>query len=474
MLSNQLQYRPVPTSQISYRTELLQLESAIEYGNRQIQGRRPPSVDIETISAIVQQPRSKARYQLFFLLFCIAITLVGFVPVSKTVVLQAVVVGADNEELITSGTDGWLRQLFVGDGDYVEQNQLLGLVETIPISKIELQRKRLRRLQLEEARIVAQLSCQESLVYPHWLEPESDADLSGLLSEQQQWLAEDYRKHQTRLLPLDDMVNGASERLVEVRAVIAATSKQLASTESRLQRTRALQAKGVVYDDGVYIKQLQATLRTSHGNVRKEMEQQQSMLKAAEERLAEAETARTTYLEQRSASLEQELVANRRLIADAQLQLETLDSEKGLFEIRAPAAGVIEAVGVVAIGAKTSSATPLFRLHMPRDKVRLAAGYPVSEIDGLVVNQQVSAKLNTLSSGRQYTFSGIVKGYSHRSDREFSQTKLLSLQIEIDIPDQQLQRVMNLEQGVQSEVTFVSKEQPLWRYLYAMVRQLRV
>ena len=263
----------------------------------------------------------------------------AFVPVSRDLVLPAVVASYGEDRPVTSPTGGIVSAIRVVEGQKVEPGDFLLSIEPPTPEALLEARRNWNRLKWQEAQQLARLAGQTRLTRPTGMlvidEAVTDADqasseqervlaqglaqdravneplgpsierleaaLAGLAGQtrlmrstglltieansdtdeasaaQERLLVQGLEQDRAMLEPLTQSIERLEAALAEARAGRAATVEQLKTAEARLRKTEALRERNVIYDEGVYTEQLFDTLTQMTRDLRTEMADQERL-----------------------------------------------------------------------------------------------------------------------------------------------------------------------------------------------------
>ena len=216
-----------------------------------------------------QSRRRRLRRRVLFVFACLLLVAVAFVPVANNLVLPATVVAYGEEAIVVSPASGTIKQTWIGPGDRVKRGQRLLLIEPPPPVDLVAARRDWNALKIREARLVAQIAGRDSLPMPDGLfSSDIGADPDAVLYEQQGLLEQGLREDRSEFGLLEELVEGLEREYADAEEGKAAVEKQLSGTRARLRKAKGLRDQNVVYEDGVYTKQLVGTLEQMSNNLR--------------------------------------------------------------------------------------------------------------------------------------------------------------------------------------------------------------
>jgi protease secretion system membrane fusion protein len=356
----------------------------------------------------VTRPR-RSHLGWLVVLACASLAGLAFVPVSRDLVLPAMVVSYGEDRPVTSPTGGTVSAIRVVEGQKVEPGDLLLSIEPQTPGAWFEARRNWNRLKWQEARQLARLAGQTRLTRPTGLLPiDGGSDTGEASAEQERLLVQGLEQDRAMLEPLTQSVEHLEAALAEARAGRAATVEQLKTAEARLRKTAALRERNVIYDEGVYTEQLFDTLTQLTKGLRKEMAAQERLaakaaadLTVAQEALAQRRLARAAELEAALARTREQLDATRARIA-------RLEGQQSPVEVRAAWNGTVHRVDAPRIGGKVESGEALLTLRVPGGKAIVEALSPSGDRKLIRFGQPVKIILPGDRSGATVEYAGRV------------------------------------------------------------------
>lgn len=417
----------------------------------------------------VTRPR-RSHLGWLVVLACASLAGLAFVPVSRDLVLPAMVVSYGEDRPVTSPTGGTVSAIRVVEGQKVEPGDLLLSIEPQTPGAWFEARRNWNRLKWQEARQLARLAGQTRLTRPTGMlvidAAVADADRAssqqarllaqglaqdralneplgpsierleaalarlvgqtrltrptGLLpidggsdtgeasAEQERLLVQGLEQDRAMLEPLTQSVEHLEAALAEARAGRAATVEQLKTAEARLRKTAALRERNVIYDEGVYTEQLFDTLTQLTKGLRKEMAAQERLAAKAAADLTVAQEALAQRRLARAAELEAALARTREQLDATRARIARLEGQQSPVEVRAAWNGTVHRVDAPRIGGKVESGEALLTLRVPGGKAIVEALSPSGDRKLIRFGQPVKIILPGDRSGATVEYAGRV------------------------------------------------------------------
>ena len=418
----------------------------------------------EAIDLLEQSRRRRVRRRVLFVLTLLLLIALAFVPVTNNIVLPATVVAYGEEAIVISPASGTIKQTLIGAGDRVKRGQRLLLIEPTPPVALIAARRDWNALKIREARLTAQIAGRDSLAMPDGLFSfEVGADPDAVLSEQQGLLEQGLREDRTEFGLLEELVEGLEREHADAVAGKGAVEKQLSGTRTRLQKAKALKDQNVVYEDGVYTKQLVGTLEQMSKNLRGQLAKHEQAVEKAVADLSAARAALAQRRRQRADELSGELTWARGELARSSTRLATMAGQHQPVEVRSDWSGSVLQVVPPPDDGRVRSGEQLLTLRVPSEKALLEALVPAYDRDRIRVGQPATVTFPYPGSHRSVEYAGVVRSLAP------SRGQLAFVEIEIDTPREAGNVSHELEEGLSGEVVLATREEPLrkqlWRWL---------
>ena len=368
------------------------------------------------------------------------------------------------EAIVVSPASGTIKQTLIGPGDRVKRGQRLLLIEPPPPVDLVAARRDWNALKIREARLVAQIAGRDSLPMPDGLfSSDIGSDPDAVLYEQQGLLEQGLREDRTEFGLLEELVEGLEKEYADAEAGKGAVEKQLSGTWARLGKAKALKDQNVVYEDGVYTKQLVGTLEQMSKNLRGQLAKHEKAVEKAAADLSAARAALAQRRRQRADELAGELTWARGELARSSTRLATMAGQHQPVEVRSDWSGSVQQVITPPDDGQVRSGEQLLTLRVPSEKALLEALVPAYDRDRISVGQPASVTCPYPGSHRSVEYAGVVRSLAP------SRGQLAYVEVEIDTPREAGNVSHALEEGLSGEVVLATEEEALrkqlWRWL---------
>jgi len=410
--------------------------------------------------------RRRARRRALFVLVCLLLVALAFVPVADQLILPATVVAFGEEAIVDSPAAGVVKQVLVRVGDTVKRGDRLALIEPPISASLIDERRNWNLLKMQEARLGAHIAGQARFSRPEGLfNADGGADIESMLLEQERRLAQDLREDRATLEPLDQSIQRHEKERAEAEAGKAAIEKQLSATQARQREAAALKDRHVVYDDGVYTEQLIGTLAQLARGLRGHMAKQEQAVAAAEVNLIAAQDALAQRRLQRASELEAALARVRDQLADSTSRLAAITERQSLIEVSSPRPGTVQQLHVQSADAQVQAGERLLTLLVPGERAVLEALIPAYDRERIQVGQSASVTFPYPGNDQRVEYAGVVRAVAP------SQGQLAYVQVEIDTPREGANGYRDFASGLRGEVVLASREEALRRHLWRWLRR---
>jgi hypothetical protein len=337
------------------------------------------------------------------------------------------------------------------------------LIEPPPPLDLVAARRDWNALKIREARLVAQIAGRDSLPMPDGLfSSDIGSEPDAVLYEQQGLLEQGLREDRSEFGLLEELVEGLEREYADAEAGKAAVEKQLSGTRARLRKAKGLRDQNVVYEDGVYTKQLVGTLEQMSNNLRGQYAKHEKAVEKAAADLSAARAALAQRKRQRADELAGELTWARGELARSSTRLATMAGQHQPVEVRSDWSGSVQQV-VAPNRGQVRSGEQLLTLRVPSEKALLEALVPAYDRDRIRVGQPASVTFPYPGSHRSVEYAGVVRSLAP------SRGQLAYVEIEIDTPREAGNVSHELEEGLSGEVVLATREEALrkqlWRWL---------
>ncbi|HAP47577.1 MAG TPA: HlyD family type I secretion periplasmic adaptor subunit [Afipia sp.] len=325
-------------------------------------------------------------------------------PIAGAIVASGVFVATGQNKIIQHLEGGVIREIYVREGDIVEQGQLLvDLDETAP--RAELRRLFLRRMRLTamDARLQAEMSEADEITFPDELiQAMDEPEVKEILGSQKLTFTARRNNMNSDIAGINEGINALNERIQGSRIQLDGVRRQIKFIEEEIEAKEYLLKTGLVRKPEVLLLQRsQANLDGEVGRIMGDIgDAKERIAKALEQINGVKKTAIKTAVEQMH-EVRGELVDVR----------ERMLSAKGVLDrihIAAPVRGVVVKLryhtqgGVIEAGKNIMEILPL------KDELIIEARVRPQDIDSVRHGQHATVRLSALNQRITPMISGEV------------------------------------------------------------------
>ncbi|WP_425993207.1 HlyD family type I secretion periplasmic adaptor subunit [Afipia sp. DC4300-2b1] len=325
-------------------------------------------------------------------------------PIAGAIVASGVFVATGQNKIIQHLEGGVIREIYVREGDIVEQGQLLvDLDETAP--RAELRRLFLRRMRLTaiDARLQAEMSEADEIAFPNELiQAMNEPEVKEILGSQKLTFTARRNNMNSDIAGINEGINALNERIQGSRIQLDGVRRQIKFIEEEIEAKEYLLKTGLVRKPEVLLLQRsQANLDGEVGRIMGDIgDAKERIAKALEQINGVKKTAIKTAVEQMH-EVRGELVDVR----------ERMLSAKGVLDrirITAPVRGVVVKLryhtqgGVIEAGKNIMEILPL------KDELIIEARVRPQDIDSVRHGQHATVRLSALNQRITPMISGEV------------------------------------------------------------------
>lgn len=366
----------------------------------------PVSADVALLAVTYdQRARRRTRTAMIAAAVLALVVVVGgvLVPIGGAVIAVAEVAPESRVKRIAHPTGGVISEIFVGDGDKVDQGALLMRLDT-SVSAVDARSSSasLEQLLAQRARLSAELEDRGAISFPaDLLSKGSDTARSAVAGEQRRF-ALGRAERASLLAQLGERINQSRRQIDGYSVQIAALQRQQALIVPELEMLRDLRAKGYVT-----IRRLNEMERTaielegSIGALQANIAQANAAIAQAQEQQVQVrQSARTgagAELGQINAAINDQTVAS----ADAGDRLDR-------SAIRAPTAGIVDKLAFAAIGEVVRPAETIMEIVPQDDRLVFNGLVQPTDIDRIRVGQPARVRLTAFNQATTPELEGEV------------------------------------------------------------------
>ena len=413
-------------------------------------------------------PADRMRGQILFGLLVVVLMFGGIAgwtvrtKIEGAVVAPGMVAVESNRKTLQHLEGGILGELFVKEGDYAEAGQLLmRLDDTLSAANLTIVVNQQNDLTAQRARLTAELTAQESVVYPSPLLAQlEDTEVAEMVEAQNQLFtarrearAAEANAVRQRIAAFSEQIKGLKQQGKAVTTELELSRDELAVLEDLRKRelvpvTRVLELRRSV-----------ARLEGQRASGRAQIASLKAQIHEAEAQIARADK---DFREEVSRDL-----------TAVQAQLYTLVSQRAAAqdrmergEIRAPQSGRILNLRVHTKGGVIVAGEPIMDIVPTNDELVLMAQVPPADVDRVSAGQAATIRLTAFNQDTTPEISGKVRTIS--ADSVYDQANETSYyRTQISIPKSELTRIADLQllPGMPAEILIKTGERQVISYL---------
>jgi HlyD family type I secretion membrane fusion protein len=417
-------------------------------------------------------PRS-TRFATIAGVLTMAVTLMGFgvwgnmAPIAGAVVASGVFVATGQNKIIQHLEGGVIREIYVREGDVVEQDQLLvDLDETAP--RAELRRLFLRRARLTaiDARLQTEMREENEIIFPDELSlVAGDPEVKEILESQRMTFTARQNNMNSDISSINEGINALNERIQGSYVQLDAVKRQIVLLSEEIDTKAYLLQTGLVRKPELLI------LQRSKANLEGEVGRIMGDIGDAKERIAKSyeqingvkKTAIKTAVEQMH-EVRGELVDVRERMLGA----------KGILDrirITAPVRGVVVKLryhthgGVIEAGKNIMEILPL------KEELIIEARVRPQDIDSVRSGQHAMVRLTALNQRITPMVSGKVIYLSadtladEKKSQQVGPTDIYIVRVKLDSAEALAVPDFSPTPGMPAEVYIKTSERTFFQYI---------
>lgn len=289
---------------------------------------------------------------------------------------------------------GIVREILVKEAESVMEGQVLFRLESAQArANSEMLKKQLDAALGQEARLYAEREGAETPKFPEILLARRPVpETAAVIADQERQLAE-------RRASLDSQTRIFGARLAQTSKELGGLQRQEAAAKDQMVSLSAdIVSLGKLQEKGLYPKSKLMALQRE----RSRLEGQLGGIQGEMARLGEVNQETSLQIRQAEQKFREEaglqLTEVRARLSDIREKISVADDVMGRIEIRAPQAGVVQAIKVFASGAVIKPGETLADLVPTGDKLVMAVKVSLLDIDSVEAGQRAEVRLPTFST----------------------------------------------------------------------------
>ncbi|HEY8332264.1 MAG TPA: HlyD family type I secretion periplasmic adaptor subunit [Tardiphaga sp.] len=403
-----------------------------------------------------------------------AFALMGFgvwgnmAPIAGAVVASGVFVATGQNKIIQHLEGGVIRQIYVREGDVVEQGQvLLDLDDTA--SRAELQRLFLRKVRLTaiDARLQAEMREETDVKFPEEVISALTVapEVREILESQTMTFTARRNNMKSDIKSIDDSIKALEERIQGSRVQLDAVKRQIVLLEEEIETKQHLLQTGLVRKPELMV------LQRSKANLEGEVGRVMGDIGDAKERIARSyeqingvrKTAIKTAVEQ--------MHEVRGELADVR---ERMLSAKGVLDrvrITAPVRGVVVKLRYHTQGGVVEAGKNIMELLPLKEELIIEARLRPQDIDSVKHGQKAMVRLTALSQRITPMVSGDVVYLSadtladEKKSQQMGPTDIYIVRVKLNNDETRVIPDFSPTPGMPAEVYIKTSERTFFQYI---------
>ena len=306
-------------------------------------------------------------------------TAAALVEISGAVIAPGNIVVETNLKRVQHQEGGIVEAIHVREGQSVEAGDLLVQLDgTIAKANLTVVTTRLRELQAQEARLMAERDGQETLIVPEPLAAlNADPAVAAILQGQRSLLDARRTSRAGRKAQLNEQIKQFREQITGLTSQRAAKAEEIELVAKELSDLSSLLEKRLIQQSRITaLKRDEARLRGEHGGFTSQIAQ-------VEQAISERKIQILQIDEEMRAEVVEQLPAVRGEIAQLIEQRVAALEELRRLEIRAPSAGYVHQLAVHTVGGVVAAGEDLMQIVPHEDVLVVEARVAPNDIDQL-------------------------------------------------------------------------------------------
>lgn len=345
----------------------------------------------------------------------VGVTFFGFgawaalAPLASSVVAPATVVAEGRKRVVQHFEGGIVTEIHVREGDLVQRGDLLFRLDPVQAtSRAERLRHQLHARRAYAARLVAERSGADDVVFPASVSAEAAADpqVAEALRRERDLFAERRRS-------LDGQVELLRQRVIQLSSDIEGLDAQ---ESSKLRQIEILELEledlRPLLDQGLIARPRFLALEREAARLRGESGEVVSRRARAREAIAEAELQIVQLRQQFREDVVTQMREVENQILDLEQQLVSADDVLTRLAIVAPETGVAQSVAVTTLGAVIGAGQPMLEIAPLGSALVVEAQVSPAAIHDVSVGAQAEVRFVTLDMRRTPAIFGRIEALS--------------------------------------------------------------
>ncbi len=382
--------------------------------------------------------------------------------IEGAVVAPGMVAVESNRKTVQHLEGGIVGEIYVQEGDYAQAGQLLmRLDDTLTQANLAIVVNQQNDFLAQRARLTAELTGKESIVYPaQLLERSAESEVAEMIVAQDQLFTARREARAAEAVSVQQRIAAFSEQIKGLKQQGSAVSKELKLSRDELEVLEGLLRKELVPVTRVLeLRRSLARLEGQRAGGRAQIASLKAQIHEAEAQIARADK---DFREQVSRDL-----------TTVQAQLYTLIEQRAAAEdrlergeIRAPQAGRILDLRVHTKGGVITAGDPIMNIIPSDDELVLMAQVPPADVDRVSMGLDATIRLTAFNQDTTPEITGKVQTIS--ADSVYDEVKQTSFfRTQISISKAELSKIggLQLVPGMPAEILIKTGERQVISYL---------
>ncbi|MDO8979004.1 MAG: HlyD family type I secretion periplasmic adaptor subunit [Afipia sp.] len=388
-------------------------------------------------------------------------------PIAGAVVASGVFVATGQNKMIQHLEGGVIREIFVREGDAVEQGQILVELDKTA-SSAELRRLFLRRTRLTaiDARLQAEMRELPEVTFPEDLLKDVDTpELKEILESQRLTFTARRNNMNSDIAGINEGINALNERIQGSKVQLESVHRQIKFIQEEVETKQYLLQTGLVRKPELLVLQrTQANLEGEVGRIMGDIgDAKERIAKAVEQINGVKKTGIKTAVEQMH-EIRGELVDVRERMLTAKGVLDRI-------RITAPVSGVVVKLRYHTQGGVIEAGKSIMEILPLKDELIIEARVRPQDIDSVKQGQHATVRLTALNQRITPMISGEVIYLSadtladERKSQQMGPTDIYIVRVKLNVAEAATIHGFSPTPGMPAEVYIKTSERTFFQYI---------
>ena len=394
----------------------------------------------------------------------------SYAPLDSAAVAQGKVAVETDRKPVQHLEGGIVDEILVKETDRVEEGQVLfRLRPTQAKTNSDTLRKQLDAGLAVEARLLAEQSLAPAISFPpELLQRASDPELAQTLADQQRAFIERRRSLENQIELQKSKIDQATRDNSGKETRLRISESQYDSYSTEIGRIT------ILADKGFYPKNKLLGLQREQSRIEAEIAGTKTDIALNTAKIDEARLQLRQISQQRQEQIAETLATQRGKDADFREKLAAATDVLNRVEVRAPRAGVVQAIKFHALGAVVKPGDTLAEVIPISDNLVLSAKINPTDINNVAVGQKAEVRFPAFAYKHLPAIFGEVRAVSADSlvdDESQTKQRYYSAKVTIDQKTIPAEIAGTLVPGMPADVVIITGERTLLQYLVGPVMQ---